>query len=133
MVVALLSQVKHAQKREQATVLLILALHDSSARNITLHSSSFADVLPALWAYCFEIAIACNGEEGLVDQLKRTLCTSLASPGISLVRPLRFFENLDEAIDHAKNTLPHDVLEMQRRRLRSGSWPIYEAEERKCR
>ena len=102
--------------------LLILNLHPSSARCILSRASTFPDVLPALWAYCQEIIIACQGEEGLIDHLRRALCGSASTPISTLARPLVFFELLDEAFDHAQGVYPHEVLELRRQRIRSGTW-----------
>ncbi|HMA95522.1 MAG TPA: hypothetical protein VKP30_22690 [Polyangiaceae bacterium] len=130
MVIGLLAELKRLQERENGKVLLVLHLRDNSARSILHQSSTFSDVLPALWACCQEIAVACRAEGALLTHLRRALCGSASIPVTGAIRSLNFFELLDEALDHAKGVFPHDVLEMQRRRLRSGSWPIYEAEER---
>ena len=41
-----------------------------------------------------------------------------------LSKPLGFFELLDDAFEHAQGVFPHDVLELQRQRLRSGTWVV---------
>ena len=107
---------------DAAATVLVINLHPSSARCILSRSSTFADVLPALWAYCQEIIIACQDEQGLINHLRRALCGSASTPIATLARPLVFFELLDEAFDHAQGVYPHDVLELRRRRIRSGTW-----------
>ncbi|HMA95530.1 MAG TPA: hypothetical protein VKP30_22730 [Polyangiaceae bacterium] len=131
MVVALLSQLKQAEEGCGAASVLILTVGPSSAKSIVHRSSTFVDVLPALWAYCQEIVIACQDEHGMLDQLRRCLCGSSSTLIATLARPLTFFELVDSAFTYVEGVYPHDMLELKRRRLRSGSWPIYETEERK--
>lgn len=121
MVVALLSQLKQVQGDLDALV-LILNIRESSAKSIMHRSSTFIYVLPALWAYCQEIVIACQGENALLDQVRRHLCGSTSTPEATLARPLSFFELLDDAFSHVEGVYPHDVLELRRQRLRSGTW-----------
>lgn len=133
MVLGLLAELKRLQDRENGRLLLVLHLRDNSARSILHQSSTFSDVLPALWACCQEIAVACRAEGAVLTHLRRALCGSASIPITGAVRSLSFFERLDEAFDHCKDVFPHDVLEMQRRRLRSGSWPIGETKEQRYR
>ncbi|HMA94220.1 MAG TPA: hypothetical protein VKP30_16125, partial [Polyangiaceae bacterium] len=83
---------------------------------------------------CQEIAVACRAEGAVLTHLRRALRGSASMPIGAGTRSLNFFELLDEAFDHSKDVFPHAVLEMQRRRLRSGSWPICETtREQRCR
>src|SRR5512133_2017023 len=134
MVIGLLAELKRLQVRETGRVLLVLHLRDNSARSILHQSSTFSDVLPALWACCQEIAVACRAEGAVLTHLRRALRGSASMPIGAGTRSLNFFELLDEAFDHSKDVFPHAVLDMQRRRLRSGSWPICETtREQRCR
>ncbi|HMA96464.1 MAG TPA: hypothetical protein VKP30_27450 [Polyangiaceae bacterium] len=133
MVIGLLAELKRLRERENGKLLLVLHLRENSARTILHQSSTFSDVLPALWTCCQEVAVACRAEGMVLTHLRRALCGSASMQITALARPLNFFELLDEAFDRGKDVFPHDVLEMQRRRLRSGSWPIYQTRERKCR
>ena len=126
MVVALLSRLRRSERCASDKLVLVLCMRDTSARSIMQRSSTFLDVLPALWAYCQEVIIACQGEEGVLDQLRRALCGSSSLPVATLARPLSFFELLDDAFAHAQGLFPHDVLELRRRRLRSGTWAVVE-------
>lgn len=126
MMVSLLSHLKQTEKNHGESVVLILHLHESSAKAIMKRSSSFLDVLPALWAYCQEVVIACQGESGILDRLRRHLCGSVSTPVATLARPLSFFELLDDALEHVQGVHPHDVLELRRRKLRSGTWKLRE-------
>lgn len=130
MVVALLSRLKQVAENHGGAVVLILHLHASSAKSIMKRSSTFLDVLPALWAYCQEVVIACQGQEGILDQLRRCLCGSASTPIATLAKPLCFFELLDDAFTHAQGVFPHDVLELQRQRLRSGTWTLCDREDK---
>jgi len=122
MVIGLLAELKRLQEREKGKLLLVLHLRENSARSILHQSSTFSDVLPALWACCQEIAVACRAEGAVLTHLRRALCGSSSMPITAVARPLNFFELLDEAFDHSKDVFPHDVLEMQRRRLRTSAW-----------
>lgn len=122
MVVSLLSNLKQVEDCHGKPVVLILHLSPSSAKSIMKRSSTFLDVIPALWAYCREVVIACQGEDGILEQLRRCLCGSASTPLASLARPLGFFELLDDAFTHAQGAFPHDVLELRRQRIRSGTW-----------
>lgn len=124
MVVSLLSQLKHAQEVQGEGSVLILNLSPSSAKDITKRSTVFIDVLPALLAYCQEVVMACEGESGLLEQLRRCLCCSATTPLVTFLRPLIFFELLDDAFTHAQGLFPHDVLELRRQRIRSGVWAM---------
>jgi hypothetical protein len=123
MVVSLLSHLKQSRERHGEAVVLILHLRPVSAQSIMKRSSTFVDVLPTLWAYCQEVVIVCQGEHGILDQLRRSLCGSVSTPVASLAHPLSFFELLDDAFTHAQGVFPHDVLELRRQRIRSGMWP----------
>lgn len=133
MVVSLLSQLKRVRQGHGGACILILHMHPSSATSIMKCSSTFLDVMPALWSHCQEIIVVCQGETGILDQLRRTLCGSTSTPISMLARPLGFFELLDEAFAHVQGVYPHDALEIRRRRLRSGTWAQNESLERKCR
>ncbi|MGE5784281.1 MAG: hypothetical protein ACM3ZE_06805 [Myxococcales bacterium] len=133
MVIGLLAELKRIQERENGKLLLVLHLRDNSARSILHQSSTFSDALPALWACCREIAVACRAEGTVLTHLRRALCGSASMPIGALARPLNFFELLEEAFDRSKDVFPHEVLEMQRRRLRSGTWPICETRQQKYR
>lgn len=123
MMVSLLSHLKQGERNHEALA-LIFAIHPTSAKSIMSRSSTFVDVMPALWAYCQEVVIACQGESGILDQLRRHLCGSTSTPVATLARPLSFFELLDDAFKHAEGVFPHDVLELRRQRLRSGTWAV---------
>lgn len=121
MVVSLLSHLKQTKKRYGEGVILILHLRPPSALSILKRSSTFVDVMPALWAYCQEVVFVCQGERGLLDQLRRSLCGSVSTPVAALAHPFSFFELLDEAFKHVQGVFPHDILEMRRQRIRSGA------------
>jgi hypothetical protein len=123
MVVQLLAQLKQTEERHGEAVVLILHLRPSSAKDIMKRSSTFLDVLPALWAYCREVVIVCQGEPGILEQLRRSLCGSMSTSVGTLAHPLSFFELLDDAFTHAQGIFPHEVLELRRQRIRSGMWP----------
>jgi hypothetical protein len=123
MVAPLLSQLRGAEQDSGETTVLILHLCPTSARSILRCSSAFMDVLRALWVFCQEVVIACPGEPSLLAQLRRRFCGSGTSPTADLARPFTFFGQLDEAFMHLQGVFPHDVLELQRQMLCSGTWP----------
>ena len=133
MVVSLLSQLKQTEQSRGAGLVLIMHLRPSSAKSLMQRSSTFVDVLPALWAYCQEIVFTCQGEDGLLDQLRRTLCGSVTTPIARLAHSLSFFELLDDAFKHAQGVFPHDVLELRKQRIHSGTWRLTDSKERQCR
>jgi hypothetical protein len=124
MMVSLLGYLKQAHHERSAALVLVLHLRPSSAKSIMTTSSSFTDVMPALWAYCKEVVIACQGETGLLDQLRRTLCGSVSAPIATLPHPVNFFELIDDAFTHVQELFPHNVLELRRQRIRSGTWSL---------
>jgi hypothetical protein len=126
MVVSLLSLLKQLEESRGGPSILILHLKASSAVSIMKRSSTFQDVMPALWAYSQEVMMVCHDDAGTLGQLRRALCGSQSAPMGSLTRPLSFFSLLDDAFTHAQETFPHDVLELRRLRLRSGAWPLAE-------
>lgn len=132
MVVSLLSNLKQETTCHGEPVVLMLHLRPSSAKSIMKRSSTFLDVMPALWAYCREVVIVCQGEDGTLEQLRRSLCGSASTPIASLARPLSFFELLDEGFSHAQGVFPHDVLEMRRQRIRSGTWSVADDAKQRC-
>lgn len=123
LVVALLSQVKCVQERERHLLVLVLCLDESAARSVVHGSSSFLGALPALWSHCQEVVIACPAERSLRHQLRQGLCGPASTPLALVSTPLHFYEALEGALRHAQELSPHDVLELQRLRLRSGTWP----------
>lgn len=125
-VVALLSQVKHVQERERDPLLLILSLDEAATRSVAYGSSSFLGALPALWSHCQGIVVACPAQRSLRHQLRQGLCGPASSPLALASTPLCFYESLDGALRHALEISPHDVLEVQRLRLRRGTWPVCE-------
>lgn len=133
MVVSLLGFLKSAEAKQRSRLLLIVTMRPSSAASVLKRSTSFVDALPALWAYCQEIAIVCQGEDGLLQQLRRTLCGSVSTPVATLAKPLNFFELLDDAFTHAQGVVPHDVLELRKQRIHSGTWWLTDSKERQCR
>lgn len=133
MVASLLSSLKRAVQTHGGSFILILHLHASSAMSIMNRSSTFLDVLPALWAYCQEVVIVCQGQEGVLEQLRRCLCGSASTPIATLAKPLCFFELLDDAFAHAQGVFPHDVLELRRQRLRSGTWTLCNREDKQAK
>ena len=132
MIVSLLSNLKQVEDRHDEPAVLILNMRPSSARSIMKRSSTFLDVMPALWAYCREVVIVCQGEECVLEQLRRYLCGSASTPIAAPARSLSFFELLDDAFTHAQGVFPHDVLELRRQRLRSGTWSVAEDAKEKC-
>lgn len=122
MAASLFARLKQAHGSEVGAILLILHLRPASARSVLQRAHRLIEITPALWAHCQEIAIACEGEQRLLDQLRRCLCGSASLRGSQLARPLSFFELLDDAFTHAQGLFPHDVLELRRQRLRSGTW-----------
>jgi len=133
MVVSLLGFLKSAEANQRNSLLLIINMHPTSAASVLKRSNSFVDVLPALWADCQEITIVCQGEAGLLEQLRRTLCGSVTTPVTTLARPLNFFELLDDAFTHAQSVVPYDVLELRKQRIYSGTWRLTDSQERQCR
>jgi hypothetical protein len=68
------------------------------------------------------MVIACEGEPSPMNHLRRCLCGSVAIPISNAAKPLSFFVLLDDALAYVQRRCPHDVLELRRQRLRSGSW-----------
>jgi hypothetical protein len=130
MVVSLLSQLQQLSAPHRGTAVLILHVAAPSARSIMRRSSTFLDVMPTLWAYCQEIIVACPGESRTLDQLRRALCGSASMPIAGAVRPFTFFEHLDDALTYAQDDAPHEILELRRQRLRSGTWILSDGETR---
>jgi hypothetical protein len=120
MTVSLHSQLRQISSDQNGKVILILCVNTAAAQSLMTRSSTFLDIIPALWVYCTEIVFACDGENGTIDQLRRSLCGSASTPVSSLAKPMSFFELLDEAFAHVQGVSPHDVLELRRQRLRSG-------------
>lgn len=125
-VVTLLSQVKYVQERD--LLVLVLSLDEIATRSIVYGSSSFLGALPALWSHCQEVVIACPAERSLLHQLRQGLCGPASTPLALVSTPLHFHDALEGALRHAQELSPHDVLELQRLRLKSGTWPLLEAE-----
>jgi hypothetical protein len=122
MVVSLLSTLKQLDATHQEPNVLILLLKPSSAKSIIKSACSFVDALPALCACCQEITVVCKDDAGTLVQLRRALCGSQAIPLGMVSRQLGFFELLDDAFTYVQESFPHDVLELRRRRIRSGAW-----------
>lgn len=133
MVASLLGYLKSAQADKGGPLLLVLNMHPNSAMSVMKRSSAFVDVLPALWTHCQEIVIVCQGQDGILEQLRRTLCGSMSTPVASLARPLIFFDLIDDAMTHAQGLFPHDILELRKRRLRTVTSPLLDSKERQRR
>lgn len=110
MVVSLLSHLKHVRSTKSESVLLLLQLDSAAARSISRGLGPFLGALPVLWDCCLEFIVVLEGG-GAQNPLNRILCTR------PLAQSLRCCESLDEAFSHAQSLFPHDVLELQRRRL----------------
>lgn len=99
-----------------------------AARSIVYGSSSFLGALPAPWSHCQEVVIACPVERSLLHQLRQGLCGPASTPLALVSTTLYLHEDLEGALRHAQELSPHDVLELQRLRLKSGTWPVREEE-----
>ncbi|MGC4068845.1 MAG: hypothetical protein QM784_30215 [Polyangiaceae bacterium] len=129
---SLLARVKDLHASNVDDSILILVMSSTSAASIMRHTSSFVDVMPALWAYCSEVLLVCP-DATLLAQLRRHLCGSARTPVVSLAHPLSFFDTLDVALTHVEGVVPHDTIELRRHRLRSGQWELVGSKEMKCR
>jgi hypothetical protein len=87
----------------------------------------FLSGLPALCDTCHEIAIVCNADA--TDALRRAIGRVLGIPSVQLGKRVRFFEMLDTAFACAQEAFPHELLELRRQRIRSGTWPTSSAKD----
>ncbi|HEY5957607.1 MAG TPA: hypothetical protein VIV60_13670 [Polyangiaceae bacterium] len=122
MTVSLISHLREVEAAGKDEALLVLSLGFPAAKSIVQRSCTLQDALPAIWAHCQEMVIASEGEPRTLNQLRRCLRGPRSIPIASALKPLSVFALLDDALAFLERRCPHDVLELRRQRLRSGSW-----------
>ena len=121
MMVALLSVVRRLRATEEKPLLLLLRVNVPAAKSLAHNGSSFLSILPALFDFCHEVAIICDDNEA-IGAIRRVL-TAAGTPLLpALHKPVGFFDLLDEAFTYNLDSFPHEILELPRRRIRSGAW-----------
>ena len=111
---------KRVREAEDGPVLLLLHASAVSARSMALPTCSFLNGLPAILASCQEILIVTD--DANVEPLRIATHCALASSSAQSAKQVRFFALLDEAFSCAQAFLPHEVLDLRRQRIRSGTW-----------
>jgi hypothetical protein len=130
MMVTLLSHVKRLRVTENEPLLLILKATAPAARSMYRHSSPFLGGLPAVLGCCQEIALVCDNP-GIVRNLGFAVHDALSTSVPSAQKSVIYLGLLDDAFTYAQNTFPHEVLELRRRRIRSGTWSTLDILSRK--
>jgi hypothetical protein len=118
MIVSLLSQLKRTRETESGLLLLMLLVTAVSGKSMARSNNAFLGGLPAIMDCCKELIIICDSDG--TKQIGRTVSNQLTS---SCQKTVHVFALLDDAFTHAQNEFPHEVLELRRRRIRSGDWP----------
>jgi hypothetical protein len=71
-------------------------------------------------ASCHEVLVVTD--DNGIETLRNATLGALASSASQSIKQIHFFALLDDAFTHAQSTLPHEVLELRRQRIRSGTW-----------
>jgi hypothetical protein len=121
MMVLLLSHLKRLRVTENGPLLGILYVQLPAARSMTRHTSPFLNGLPAILGCCQEVAIVCDDVD-TVNALSHAVHDALASSVPSAQKSIVYLGQLDDAFTYLQNIFPHEVLELRRRRIRSGTW-----------
>lgn len=124
MVVSLLSHLKRAREVESECVLLVLELDLAATRSIARGVGPFLGALPVLRDCCLEVVVATETSSVVARQLKRMLEAGSDPCSCQSAKMPRCYESLDEAFTYIRPLFPHNVLELERRRLRGRALPL---------
>lgn len=120
MIVSLLSRLKRIRETADSSVLLILHASPVSSKSMSRSSSPFLNGLPAVMASCHEVLVVTD--DNSIEPLRKATLDALVSSSSQNNKQVHFFALLDGAFMHAQSTFPHEVLELRRQRIRSGTW-----------
>ena len=125
MMVALLSVVRRLRATEERPLLLLLRVNVPAAKvwhAMEVRSSRY-----------FQHFLGFATKSRSFVTIKRhfgAIRRVVTDAGVPLTRalnkPVSFFDLLDEAFKYSLDAFPHEILELRRRRIRSGAWPTAE-------
>ena len=121
MMVLLLSHLRRFRATENSRLLLILKVTAPSAKSMAQNVNPFLDGLPAILACCQEVALVCDDLD-TVSTLRQAVHDALKTSVPAAQKSVVYLGLLDDAFMYVQNAFPHEVLELRRRRIRSGTW-----------